>query len=216
MAVTLRATKGSALSHTELDANFTDLMGGAGTADEVRAADGAGDGSYKKIYTQGWYDYNDVATTSTPIPLTAAGTFYDLTNDGAGANTNDTYKLPNAGAIWNTTSNQFEWDTAGLSVGDTVDIRFDFDIVNSGANGEFVMNMDMAHGHASEFALGIHRVGVKSAGTINVVRWWSCYMGSQDVLDNPAKLAMSSDSTGDTIIVNGWYVRVTPRNPVLD
>ena len=185
------------------------------SANEVYAADGAGSGSWGKVYTNGWEDWNDVTTTGTPITLTVASTYYDLTNDGAGANTRSDYRLPGAGAIWNTTSNQFEWDTAGLAIGDTIDIRFDIDVVNSGANGHFDLAMDMAHGHASEFQIPIQSIDVKSAGTHRFTVWWSCYIGAQFVLDNPAKPVISSDSTGDTIIVNGWYVRSMPINPVI-
>ena len=61
--------------------------GGAATFQTPSTAPAAG------TVSQGVYDYNDLATTSTPIPLTLAGTWYDLTNDGAGAFTNKTYAL---------------------------------------------------------------------------------------------------------------------------
>lgn len=183
------------------------------TLAQVYRADGANSGDWKKIYTNGWEDINDVATTGSPIALTVAGTYYDLTNDGTGVNTRSDYRLPGTGAIWNTATNEFEWDTAGLSVGDTVDIRFDLSVVNSATNGHFDVAMDMAHGHGSEFQLPVRSLDVKAAGTHRFVFYHSIYVGAQFVLDNPAKVVMNSDSTGDTVTVNGWYVRSTPINP---
>jgi len=214
MTVTLRATKGSALTHAELDANFTTLDGSAATVDKVYVSDGAGGGSFKTAYTQGWEDYNDLATTSTPIALTSAGTAYNLTNDGAGSFTNTTYRLPGYSAIWNVSTNAFDWSGAGLVVGDTVDIRFDVDIVNSGANGQFDFKLDMAIGSGAAYTLEMDDHGYKSAATHKEVVFFSVYMGDTDTLNYPAKPTMTSDSTGDTVIVNGWYCRVIPRNPV--
>lgn len=187
----------------------------AASADEVFVADGAGSGSFKTIYTQGFEDYNDLATTSTPIPLTVAGTAYNLTNDGAGAFTNTTYRLPGYSAIWDVATNAFDFSGAGLVLGDTVDIRFDMDIVNSGANGSFDLKLDLAIGSGAPYTLEVDEHLYKTAATHNEVVMFSIYMGDTNTLNYPAKPTLTSDSTGDTVIVNGWFVRVIPRNPVL-
>lgn len=186
----------------------------AATANEVYVADGAGGGSFKLAYTQGFEDYNDLATTSTPIALTAADTDYTLTNDGAGAFTNTTYRLPGYSAIWDVVEDEFDFAGAGLALGDTVDIRFDLDIVNSGANGAFELRMQMAQGSGNEYTLEVDDHLYKSAATHKEVVFFSVYMGDTDTLNYPAEVTMRSDSTGDTVIVNGWYIRVIPRNPV--
>jgi len=187
----------------------------AASADDVYVADGAGSGSFKQIYTQGFEDYNDLATTSTPIALTLANTAYNLTNDGAGAFTNTTYRLPGYSPIWDVSTNAFDFSGAGLVLGDTVDIRFDLDIVNSGANGAYDLQIDLAIGSGSPYTLEIDEHLYKSAGTHKEVVLFSIYMGDNNTLNYPAKPTMKSDSTGDTVIVNGWYVRTLPRNPVL-
>ena len=185
-------------------------------ANKVFVADGANAGSFKTAYTQGFEDYNDLTTTSTPIALTSAGTAYNMTNDGAGAFTNTTYRLPGYGPVWDVSTNSFDFSGAGLVLGDTVDIRFDFDIINSGANGAYILGLDMAIGSPSSgaYTLEVDDHLYKSAATHKEVVMFSVYMGDTNTLNYPAKPTLTSDSTGDTVIVNGWYVRVVPRSPV--
>lgn len=180
------------------------------TAGQVYVADGAGSGSHKLIYTQGFEDYNDTGGSQS---LTS-GSFVDLQNDGAGTYTLTTYRLPGYSAIWDTTNDQFTWSSAGLSLGDTVDIRFDVIVTTTGSNHEVAARIDLAHGHASEYSLEFERRTFKTAGTYNLVKNFSIYMGDANTLNNPAKLAMYTDSTGNSVVVNGWFIRVIPRNPV--
>ena len=186
----------------------------AATTGKVYVSDGAGSGTWKTAYTQGFEDYNDVTTTGTPIALTLAGTAYNLTNDGAGAFTNTTYRLPGRTAIWNVSTNAFDFSGSGAVLGDTVDIRFDLDVINSGANGAFDLKMDLAIGSAGPYSLEVDENLYKSAATHKEVVLFSIYMGDTNTLNFPAKPTLTSDSTGDSVTVNGWYVRVLPRNPV--
>ncbi|MBV1952760.1 MAG: hypothetical protein KUG64_11275 [Cycloclasticus sp.] len=191
------------------------ITGLAGAAvDKVFVSDGAGGGSFKTAHSHGWENHNDSTTTGAPIALTVAGTFYDLTNDSAGAQQEESYRLPTHNEIWNSTTGRFDWSGAGLSLGDTVDMRIDIDIINSGANGDFDLKLDMAIGGSFPFSIDIERTYIKSPGTVNVSRWYSIYIGSTDVLNNPAKFSISSDSTGDTVVVNGWYVRTMLSSPL--
>jgi len=157
----------------------------------------------------GWVDYNDLATATTPIPLTLADTFYDLTNDGLGGFTNKAYKPLGHGEIWDTALNQF--DFSSLKLGDTVDIRYDVEITTSGANRDINTRLNLAIGSGSDYILPIDHHAYKAAGTYQIVRYISIYMGDDNTLNNPAKFAMSSDGTGDTVKVNGWYVRTIVR-----
>ena len=184
------------------------------TNGQVYVADGAASGAWCNLYLNGIEDYNDLATATTPIALTAASTWYDMTNDGAGAFTNKTYKIPGRADIWNTSTNQFEFNTAGLVLGDSVDIRFDFEVVTSAANDTIKFGMDLGHGDAGEYRLELQERTYKTAGTYRVVFWTSVYMGDTVTLNNPAKVVAWSDTTGDTVKVNGWYVRTNLRNPV--
>ena len=181
------------------------------TSGHVYVSDGAGSGAWKTAYSQGWEDYNDVTTTGTPIPLTLADTPYNLTNDGAGAFTNTAYRLPGHGPIWDVSTNAFDFSGAGLVLGDTVDIRFDLDIINSGANGVFDLKLDLAIGSAGAYSLEVDEHLYKSAGTHKEVVLFSIYMGDTNTLNFPCKPTLTSDSTGDTVTVNGWYVRTQPH-----
>jgi hypothetical protein len=221
MAIVNRISKGSALTHVELDNNFTDLDGRAtANAAAIVANDTAMDIRVDAledpltIYTMGFEDYNDLATQTTAIALTAANTPYDLPNDGAGPFTNVTYRLPGYGPIWDVATNRFDFDGAGLVLGDTVDFRIDLDIVNSGANGAYVLHMDLGVGSGGAYTLEIDEHLYKGAGTHKEVVLFSIYMGDTNTLNYPAKFSIESDSTGDSVVVNGWYVRVVPRHAV--
>ena len=187
----------------------------AASANQVYLADGAGSGTHKRLFTCGWEDFNDLTTATTPITIPASFTHVDLTNDGAGAFSDSTYRLPGNTAIWDTVADEFDWTAAGLSLGDTVDIRIDLMVTTVGANTDVGVGIDLAHGHASEYSLDIHRTAFKTAGTYPLTRWYSVYIGDADVLANPAKIWIASDGAGtDTVKVNGWYVRTVPIHPV--
>ncbi len=157
----------------------------------------------------GWTDYNDLATATTPIALTLAGTFYPLTNDGAGAFSNNTFKIPSHGEIWDTTGNEF--DFSSLKIGDTVDIRVDYLVTTSGVNRDIETEIQFAIGSAGPYSLNIDHRSYKTAGTYPIVIWFGFYIGDTNTLNFPAKVAASSDNTGDTVVVNGWYVRTQER-----
>ncbi len=179
-------------------------------SDLVYVSDGTGSGAWKKIYTKG---FEDIGDTGTSQALTS-GAWTDLTNDGLGAGTLSTYRLPGAGTIWSTVDNQFTWANAGLSIGDTVDIRFDFTVTTTANSDEIEFGLDMAHGDVAEYRLEFLRGIYKNAGTYPLISQTSLYMGNAETLNNPAKLVMSTDNSGNSVVVNGFYVRVNPRNPV--
>lgn len=155
----------------------------------------------------GWQDWNDSTTAITPITL--SGTPAGLTNDGVGPFTNTSYRVNGHGDIWDVSSNRFDWSS--LALGDTVDIRIDVTVTTSAPNTQITTSFDLAIGGASPYVLNIDTRIFKSAGTNQVVRWYSIYMGDNNTLDNPARLLMVSDGSGDTVVVNGWYVRTLVR-----
>ena len=71
MAVILRATKGSALTHSELDANFTSESIGepkgaaAASTNEAYLADGAGSGAWETMNPHGGWRYTNIGTGTT-------------------------------------------------------------------------------------------------------------------------------------------------------
>lgn len=203
------------------DPNIHEPKGAATAATgAVYTSDGAGSGTWTVpslpltgTVSQGLYDYNDVTTTGTPIPLTVAGQFYPLTNDGAGAFTNKTYALAGLPDVWDVATNQFDWtDGTVLALGDTVEIRVDVDIITTGTNKAFELDIELGVG-GSPYTLPIIPLeNFKTAGTYHDVRLMSIYMGDANTLNFPARLLAKSDGTGVTVTVNGWFIRVLHTN----
>lgn len=161
--------------------------------------------------TMGWLDYNDLATQASPIALTAADTFYKLTNDGEGPNTNLDYGLGNGeGADWNIVTDLFDW--TNLKLGDTVDIRVDVTVETSGTFRDIILRLAMAQGSGSEYNLDVVRISYKEVGVYHLTAYYSIYMGDTPTLNNGAFFEMSSDAIGTTVKVNGWFVRTVTKS----
>lgn len=154
----------------------------------------------------GWQDWNDIATATTPITLSASPV--GLTNDGLGLFTNLDYKVNGHGNIWDTTANQFDWSS--LNLGDTVDFRLDALITTSSPNVEITTEIELAIGTAGPYTLSLDRRNFKTAGTYEILRWSSVYMGDQSTLTGGARFVMSADGAA-TVQVLGWYVRTLVR-----
>lgn len=179
--------------------------------DEAYIADGVTSGAWKTAYTSGFEDFNDSGSSQS---LTN-GVWVDLQNDAGGAFTNSTYRLPSLStAVWDSVNDEFDFSTPGLALGDTIDLRVDVVVTTSGANHEIALRLDLAHGTGSEYSLEIDRRTFKTAGTFSIVKYISIYMGDTATLNNPCKIAMLTDGTGDTVVVNGWYVRTVPQKIV--
>ncbi len=188
------------------DPDLHEPKGAAAAANrKIYVADGATSGAFFKSTREGFWDYNDLATATTPLALSTAGTFFNLPNDEAGAFTLKTFKSPGLTDIWKVGTQRF--DFTELELGDTVDIRIDLVVTTTGANHQVEMEWLLGEG-ASPFGLNIHTQNFKSAGTFPIVRWFSIYMGDTNTNDNPAVLRIKTDTgTTDTVQVNGWYVR---------
>ena len=159
-------------------------------------------------FSGGWADYEDVATTGTPISVTATPTV--LTNDGTGTDTNTKY-LPVGGngvtQLWDTSSNGF--DFSDLDVGDMVDIRMDIDVIIASTNTVIDVNLHMGAGGAVVVPF-ISDLNFKATGTFEVIRYNGIYIGSTDVRDNLAQLKINADKNC-TCTVNGWYIKAIRR-----
>lgn len=178
---------------------------------EVYVADGVGSGDWFKIYTHGWEDQHH-AGSSQALTATVA---LKLLNDSAGAFTNTTYLLPGYSAIWDSVNNELDFAAAGLSIGDTVDIRIDTTITTSGANDDIAFLVDLAIGSGNDYTLDVDYREWRVAGTYNYVTNFRMYIGNTDTLNYPAEIKALSSASGASVQVNGWFIKVTPRNPVL-
>ena len=159
-------------------------------------------------FSGGWADYEDTATTGTPISVTATPTV--LTNDGLGVDTNTKY-LPTSGngvtQLWDTSSNGF--DFSELEVGDMVDIRMDITMIIASNNTAVDVDLHMGSG-GSVVVPFISQQNFKSTGSFELIRYMGIYIGSEDVRDNLAQLKISADNNC-TCTVHGWYIKAIRR-----
>ena len=198
------------------DPNIHEAKGAStATSGQILTANGSGQALFvTPTFTSvdmGWYDYNDTATTGTPIALTAAGTYYDLTNNGLGVNTQIGYGLSGVTNLWNTSTNRF--DFTNLAVGDTVDLRVDLTYTTASVNTAIDIVLEIGVGQPEAFLIPLLiSNNFKTAGTHRVIAEKPFYIGSSLTKDNPARVRAKADGTGSTVIVNGWFARVITRS----
>lgn len=159
----------------------------------------------------GVYDYNDLATQTTPLNYTGSDPFY-LTNDGLGVFTNKTYKLTGVNDVYNVSINAFDFTV--LELGDTVDIRLDLDITTSAPSQTVKIIIELGIG---SFPVGTYQLNFAGERLYKTVKlypnetWFnSIYMGDLTTRDNDAKFIFESSNPA-TITVNGWYCKVSKR-----
>lgn len=176
------------------------------SARDVYVADGDGTGVWRMPLRTGVWYYNDLTTASSAIALTSANTDYELTNDGAGTNSVLDFRLAEITNIWNVATNRF--DFSGLSLGDTIDIRLDIEVTTTSTNTAVQVDLEMGVGGTTVTNPFITNTNFKATGTHRLSRFTSVFMGSANVRDNPARFIMQADTTGATVEVIGFYIRV--------
>ena len=178
------------------------------TVGQIYVATGTGSGVWQApaVGVQvGWWDYNDTATSVTPIALTLADTYYPLTNDGAGSSTNLTYGLDGITGIWNTVTDRF--DFSNLALGSTLDIRLDVTIVTAGANDNVTVGMHLAEGGTPYDLVILSEKGYKTVGSHHEILPLHLYIGDTNTQLNGAYFEVLCDGTGATVQVNGFFIR---------
>ena len=151
----------------------------------------------------GWQYWDDSSSNS--VALTVADTFYKLENDGEGSFSQTNFKLNSNGYIWNTTTNMF--DLSDLNVGDTIDLRLGYTVTTSGAARDIITQLVLGVG-GTESSLP-NQTTYKTAGSYSVLKYFGIYIGDENIRTNGAYFAVSSDGTGDSVIVDGFYIRTS-------
>lgn len=199
-----------AIEHDAIpDAGLHEIKGAAAaTLGQVPISDGAGSHVWTTQSTGtviGWADYNDTATTGTPITVTGGAGYVYLTNDGLGSSTSTGYLPTGVGTdLWDAAANKFDW--SDLVLGDMVDIRLDIDVITTGANQEFDVVLELAT-DGTAYNIQFDRQLIKAAGTVMVNQYNGVYMGDANTLNNRARFKIQSDANA-TVVVNGWYCKV--------
>ena len=152
----------------------------------------------------GWHDYQDSATT---VPLTTAGTWYDVGNDGLGPLSDTTFAISGHGDIFDTSTGLF--DFSSLSVGDLLRIRTDMTFTTTGSN--HLVESRLVFGPSYAYSLPFDQVLVKAAGDVQRVCYFPFTIKNTDALNNPAKIQVRSDASGDSLSVvdGGWQVETS-------
>ena len=156
---------------------------------------------------QGVYNYDDLATSTTPIALTLVDTNYVITNDTLGAQTLK-YPLVGLAEMWIPGTNTFDWtDGDVLSLGDTVDIRFDLVLTTGTTNVEITVELILDVGGLDVSIPLLPSQNFSSSGVYPLTRFTGIFMGTSAILNGDAHVVARSNKTGSTVEVNGWYIR---------
>lgn len=154
----------------------------------------------------GFADYNDLATQTTPINVSAS-TWTKLTNDTLGPNTH--LALPGGiTSLWNSINNQLDFTQCPLD--SMIDVRVDITVTTTTANQVVKLRALLAIGSPAQFDLEASAFNFKTSGVQRVVMTGSNYIGSTNVKNYPGELQIWSDASA-TVKVNGWYIRVIKR-----
>lgn len=160
------------------------------------------------IFAGGLFDYNDLATTGSPISVTVAGSPVIMTNDGLGVATNKLFPPAGVTDVWDAGNDVFDWSE--LKLGDMVDIRLDFDLITTSPNTEIKVDLHLGTGGAAYTIPWIAEVNFKSSGTHKLNRYNGIYMGDLNTLNNGGQFKISTD-TDCTVVINGWFCKVIKR-----
>ncbi len=155
----------------------------------------------------GWEHYADVTTDTTPIPVTAAGGFVFLTNDGQDTATNTLFGPAGVDQLYLTSTNSF--DFTGLEFSTIVNIRVDMDAVTSAPNQDIVLELRLGIG-AGEFSQTYIDTTYRTAGTHRLTILNSLFIGDSNLKDNPARFRVSSSNDAD-ITVRGFLIEAYLR-----
>jgi hypothetical protein len=156
----------------------------------------------------GYFIYADLATQTTPLTL-SAGVPRLLTNDTLGSKTDFSQSPFGVSSVWSSVDNAFNWSQ--LSVGDTVDIRFDVSVTTANANQIVKGYLVIAEGTPQQEQIDIFTDNVKTAGTNSPTVFTSIPIRSEAVRTSFTKAYLITDASG-SVKVNGWYCRVLRKN----
>lgn len=156
----------------------------------------------------GWFNYNDLATSTTPISVLGGLVAKLLTNDGLGPLTELSHAPASVSTIYNVATGQF--DLSQLRIGDTFSIRSDIVVTTTANNQEVVLEIVFGIGSASEFTITFAREYKKNVGVLPIVRQIDYFILNANIRDYPCEIRIKSQEAC-TVKVNGWFVPVMLR-----
>ena len=157
----------------------------------------------------GFIDYNDAGTSSTPIAL-SANTWTTITNNGAGAFTNKSYPPSGVTELMDVSTGAF--DPTQLDFGDTMLIRNDFSVTPSTNNSLLELRYQLGSSSGS-YTLQ-KTVSRLDSGSGIPYRFSlepdQIYMGDSNTRDNPITLQLRLSGSG-TVVNAGSAITVVKR-----
>lgn len=156
------------------------------------------------LQSVGFFDYADLETQTTPLVL-VSNVSKKLTNDTLGVSTNTSNAPYGVSSLWDSSTNTFNFSQ--LSIGDTIDIRFDVTVTTT-VNNQIVKGyIKLGVGSPSEYILGIFGQQIKTPASNTQTIFTSIYIGNTDLIDYPSEVYLLTENSGSAK-VNGWYCRV--------
>lgn len=154
------------------------------------------------LFSGGWGDYTDTATSGTPITLTGGAGFIQLTNNKGIYNES---ALPyGVTTLWNSSTNVIS--LLGLSIGDIVGVRATLVVTIATSNTE--LDLELAGGTSgAAFTVPIGKAtNYKTAKAYSISAYTEFYIGSTDVLENGVMIRASAEKTC-SVVITGWYIK---------
>ena len=155
----------------------------------------------------GWADYNDLASASSPVIVTQAGSPVVLPNDALGPQTIDTYLPVGVSSIWDGVDS-FDWSQ--LPMGAIIDIRLDIELITTSVNTQIEVDLHLGTGAGSYIIPFIPETNFKDTTSHKVDTYHGIYLGDANTRDNGGQFKIVTDKDC-SIIVNGWYCKILLR-----
>ncbi len=155
---------------------------------------------------QGFIDYNDASTSSSPVSL-VANTWTTIPNDGLGAFSNDNYAPDGITSLMDTSTGSI--DPTQLSLGDTILIRNDYTVIPNTNNTllEFRYNLGVGAGNYQLEKIVARLDSGSGIQYRNSLVTDLIYMGDTNTRDNPIILEVRLSAAG-TLINAGSVIQV--------
>jgi len=155
----------------------------------------------------GHFHYNDLATQTTPISVTAY-TETLLTNDTDGSQTNRSQAPYGVSDVWFPSA----FDFSQLSIGDTIDLRVDLLLTTDSVNQKYKIFLRVGETSDYEYDLHIFDGQIKEISTDeNIVGFCGFSLDYEEHLTNLSRLYIVSDDDA-RVKVNGWYTRIVRKS----
>lgn len=158
----------------------------------------------------GWEDYNDLATTTAPLPLTIPDLWYDAPNDAQGPQTDSSHKVLRHLDLYDPLTGTFNF--TDLNIGDLALLRTSLYFNNSTSNVGVYTRLLMGIGSGYQYDIPLDTSFLKKAGKHHIGFTTLIYMGNEITRNFPAKLQVMSDTANVDLEVDGWAIAVFTRD----